>query len=933
MSDKIKASDFFDDNFSAEVKKKFEDFHVGIREISAEIKTLQVLQSKIAVNPLDNSSNINQHKKDVADSIKLENEIAAAKLKTAKIAHDAFVLEEKENKKAVKDLQDREKAQQKLNKENEKSKSVYEQLKKTHNDLSKAQMELTARNREGGIVFKAVSQQVKEYRETLDKAEQGVGRFHRNVGNYPNSLGGMRNAVNQLTREMPAFTYSIQTGLMGISNNIPILVDEMNRLKEANVGLAASGKPTESVFKSLMKSLFSWQTLMGVGITLMTVFGAKIVEWVAGLWNSNEALRKLSEENEKFLVTVRDGTKEIIKQTRIAILELLEMQGLITESYKTKTIEYIKYESEYIKVFREMKAKEKSISKDFDIENRKSFLKEFKEFYGEKNTATKERIKEEQDIIDLGNKEILKSNKDFQDQLNALAIKYNIDKLKIEEAGRKARGRVAKEEKKELLDLENEIIQARINQVKDEFDKESQQVSLNYKIALERLEENHLKGLLIEEQYIRLKKELKEVEKLKQIEIQENYYDKLDTLSANNNKDIFQKELELENIRYEKAQREVKDEEGKYAILEQLKIEHLKNMQSIEDNEKDRLIAHVKEVSKRSELMEEKTNTDKYLRSETIRKKARKKRLENLQDEIDEEAKILNDPSISTEEFTKIAQDKLNLEKQQSELRRQIREEEFKEMLDNLNTMLDFTEKALKRESDLKNKQLDNDLAMRGRNIQQQQALAIAGKDNILAFEKAAAAKDERQKQELAIKDANRAEGVAAIKLLASFAEKGEPSQALAKTVIVMAMERALFPRHYDGIEDTGNGSDIDSKGGFAAILHPHERVVNAKQNAMIGDMSNDELAKIARNYQNGYLPKYITETNTTSFAENATNSLLLQQFSTMNEEIKSIKQTLKTRPVSSINLNNIGEVIDTRIVNGLKKQTTKKSNSPLNYI
>ena len=45
------------------------------------------------------------------------------------------------------------------------------------------------------------------------------------------------------------------------------------------------------------------------------------------------------------------------------------------------------------------------------------------------------------------------------------------------------------------------------------------------------------------------------------------------------------------------------------------------------------------------------------------------------------------------------------------------------------------------------------------------------------------------------------------------------------------------LPTFYEGTEDTGqSGNGIDNKGGFHAILHPHERVIPQNLNNKIGN-------------------------------------------------------------------------------------------------
>ena len=76
--------------------------------------------------------------------------------------------------------------------------------------------------------------------------------------------------------------------------------------------------------------------------------------------------------------------------------------------------------------------------------------------------------------------------------------------------------------------------------------------------------------------------------------------------------------------------------------------------------------------------------------------------------------------------------------------------------------------------------------------------------------------------------------------------------EALTGTATISAFIGAL-PTFLEGTEDTGaHGYGVDGKGGFNAILHPNERVLTKGQNAMIGDVSNDDLAEIMQNHRLG---------------------------------------------------------------------------------
>lgn len=126
-------------------------------------------------------------------------------------------------------------------------------------------------------------------------ADAAMGIHARNVGNYASGFNGLRNSINQLTREAPAVAVSMSTFFLAISNNIPALTDEINKLKKANVELAADGGKPISIFKQLASAFFSWQTLISVGITVLTLYGAKIIDWVGSLFKGNEAIDKLKE--------------------------------------------------------------------------------------------------------------------------------------------------------------------------------------------------------------------------------------------------------------------------------------------------------------------------------------------------------------------------------------------------------------------------------------------------------------------------------------------------------------------------------------------------------------------------------------------------------------------------------------------------------------
>lgn len=166
-------------------------------------------------------------------------------------------------------------------------------------------------------------------------AEQGQ-IIQRNKPQY----NGLGNAINQISREASAFTVSAQTGFLAISNNIPILADEIQRLKVRNAELTASGEKAVPVWKQLVGGLFSWQTALSVGITLLTVYGKEFVTWVGTLFKGKEAIDELKASQKALNDTFNSGSyQKVIKD----VLELRSYINLAKQGVIDKDVALKKY--------------------------------------------------------------------------------------------------------------------------------------------------------------------------------------------------------------------------------------------------------------------------------------------------------------------------------------------------------------------------------------------------------------------------------------------------------------------------------------------------------------------------------------------------------------------------------------------------------------
>ena len=150
----------------------------------------------------------------------------------------------------------------------------------------------------------------------LNKLEQSTGRFQRNVGNYASGFNGLSTSINQIGRELPNFAIRFETGIQALSNNIPILADEINRVKAANANLQAEGKPTASLFKQIAGAIFSWQTAITVGITAATAFAPKIKEFFTRPTKDAAEAAEDQAKKQKLLNDEIERTLELVDDTR-----------------------------------------------------------------------------------------------------------------------------------------------------------------------------------------------------------------------------------------------------------------------------------------------------------------------------------------------------------------------------------------------------------------------------------------------------------------------------------------------------------------------------------------------------------------------------------------------------------------------------------------
>ena len=209
-------------------------------EIKGSLQAQKEFVSTFKTKSYDDVKKLNNELKTTSDLIKLKQQLEVAELKvlqqqqTLEQASIKTMIEKnKLTQQQIKSIEAETKAQQNAEKQLRQTNGEYKKGVQALAAVKQQLKELEYTGRNNGKLFKALSNEFKELDMRVRGAEVSVGEFQRNVGNYQNTWNGLGNSINQLSREMPAFANSIQTGFMAISNNLPQLFDEINKIKKA----------------------------------------------------------------------------------------------------------------------------------------------------------------------------------------------------------------------------------------------------------------------------------------------------------------------------------------------------------------------------------------------------------------------------------------------------------------------------------------------------------------------------------------------------------------------------------------------------------------------------------------------------------------------------------------------------------------------------
>lgn len=458
-------------------------------------------------------------------------------------------------------------------------------------------------------------QQIQTLKNELKSMDAQMGNYQRNVGNYTSHWNGLNMSVQQVARELPSLAVGWNTFFLAISNNLPMLADELKKARIEYQAMQEAGEKGIPVWKQLTKSIFNWQTALVVGITLLSVYGKDIAEWISNLVRGkkivletvnatnqfHEAMRKgvsgtVKERTElKLLYDATQDSTRSMKERKNAVDELQErypnylgnikdediLAGKASDSYKALTsalienaqaraveetmVENNKKALEYENKMRSALVDRYQIQKEIDkleAEGPKIVVQRGGGAYDENALALvglRTRLEEAEERMNS----YKKTANDFKRANEGLAESININNLLASptDKGKKS----ADGQDKYQEDIDKRLFDTRISLIDDEYKKERA-------LAQKKYEENiaSIKGNSEEEN--KLRANYKEILQNELSAIDKKYLDKIDEEERKRVKDSVKYQLEEKQREYatlaivasQNMQKEINDELERY---------------------------------------------------------------------------------------------------------------------------------------------------------------------------------------------------------------------------------------------------------------------------------------------------------------------------------------------------------------------------------
>lgn len=186
--------------------------------------------------------------------------------------------------------------------------------------------------------MESYNKKIEENEKFIDQSVDSMTARKRNIGNYASAFDGLGFSVQQIVRELPSAAIGLNTFFLAISNNLPILADEIARARQELKLMNEQGLKGTPVWKQLVSSLFSWQTAMIAGITVLSMYGKDIFEWIGSLTTGKEELLSAAKAVENVNKALKEGESDYSENAVVLKALSKEWESLTSTAEKTDWI-------------------------------------------------------------------------------------------------------------------------------------------------------------------------------------------------------------------------------------------------------------------------------------------------------------------------------------------------------------------------------------------------------------------------------------------------------------------------------------------------------------------------------------------------------------------------------------------------------------------
>ena len=742
-------------------------------------------------------------------------------------------------------------------------------------EIKKQLKELEFTGRNNGKLYKQLGKEFEELDKKVRKAETSVGEFQRNVGNYPNAVKELK-ALNREMQNMEVGTAEFEKAAKKAGQ----LRDQIKDAKEATAVFANESKTAQAstAFGQMLGSIkdLDFKDAADKAKVFSSVISSiSLTEVVSGLKNLGTAL--------------------------VNVGKALLFNPLTLLAAAIAAVVYVVYDL----IDANRKLDEALVNNQKTIEENEKAYRQYANAHAEyvvKMAVAMGKLSKAQGELKLAE---LKSNNERSD----LARKFAEQKIQL-----------AKDMGVDILKLEKGLADERYT-----GDYKQMKANIAFNKAIKDLEKSQAKerlGLLQQQQ--------DEVNLMKQ----EN---------TNEEKAKKKEELEREKKENEEALKRIREhEEAKLKIRRdamkktfddtwnqmQKDTEELnkyieeQQVKSIEDEDKRRKAEAQKRHDDKIKEIEDSLAIDAVKNAAIL---AANQQLQNDLAKIEKDAQDKKDAEEAKAQEKKAKAAEADFKKKYEQYQKDIENQKkvTQQAISEMDKLEKYVEAAYAKKNKLANDYLDRETKANETAIEQQQRLAERGLDNTLAFEKEKAAKLELERKRQQEREVRQQKIFAFYSLFSSYA-KTDPNTALQKAIVDTAIAEVVSGSFIDGTEsverDLKGNKVHNGKDGYVIAVDGDERIFNPSQNAKIGNISNDEAAQILHDYQKGLLFNYgnIEQPKAVLLNQN----IALEETNTLLRELLSVE---RNKPVHQTNIDNLGNVINTEIRNGVHKVTTIK--------